>query len=59
MSRVVAQPTFVGLAGFQFIVDIFGVEHLTGLGIDNQDLARSNAAFGHDCLRLVVVGAHL
>ena len=59
MSRVVAQPALVGLAGFQFVVDIFCVEHLTGLSIDNQDLARSNAAFGHDCLRLVVVGAHL
>ena len=45
MSRIVAQPALVGLAGFQFVVDIFGVEHLTGLGIDNQDLARSNTAF--------------
>ena len=59
MSRVVAQPALVGLAGFQFVVDIFSVEQLTSLGIDNQNLARPNAAFGYDCLRLIVVGAHL
>ena len=59
MSRVVAQPALVWLTGFQFVIDIFGVEHFTGLGIDNQDLARPNAAFGDDCLRFVVIGAHL
>ena len=59
MSRIVAQPAFVRLAGLQFVIDILGVEHLTGLGIDNEDLARSNAAFGNDSLRLVVIGANL
>ena len=35
MSRIVAQPAFVRLAGLKFVIDILGVEHLTGLGIDN------------------------
>ena len=36
MCRALSRSQRLGLAGFQFVVDIFGVEHLTGLGIDNQ-----------------------
>src|SRR5690606_7448763 len=43
--------------GFQPVVDVVGVQHLPGVSIHGQDLARADAALGDDILGLVVPDA--
>ncbi len=56
-QRVLTQPLLVGVLGFQPVVDVVGVQHLPGVSIHGQDLARADAALGDDILGLVVPDA--
>ncbi len=54
---VIPQPALIWLGGLQHVVDIFRVQDFLVLGIDRQDLARPDAAFGNHIFSFVVVGA--
>ena len=48
------QPLAVGVARFEAIRNIIGMQHFTGFGIDCQNLTRTNAAFTDHVFRLVI-----
>ncbi len=56
-NGVFTQPTLVRLRSRQLLIDLVGVHDLAGLGIDRQDLTRSNTAFGDHVFRLVIVSS--
>ena len=53
-QRILAQPLLIRMARLQAVVDGVGVQHLTGFGVDSQNLARPYAAFGNHVFGLVV-----
>ena len=56
---VVLEPLFVGMAAFQFLIDLPGVAEGAGLGVDGEDLARTETALGHHLAGVVFVHPHL
>ena len=56
-ARVVPQPLFIGLAGFQQFIDVLGVQHLAFLGIHHKNLAWADPTLGNHLLGLVAMGA--
>jgi len=58
-QRRATQPLLVGMLGFQAVVDVAGMQNLAGVGIDGENLTRTDAALGNDILRLVIPYTHL
>ena len=54
---VAFQPVPIGVAHLETVVDVLGVQHFTGFGINGQDLARPDPTLGHHVFRLVAVNA--
>ena len=58
VPRIVAEPALIGLTGLQFVINVFGVQYFTCLGIDNKNLAGSDTALGNNGLWFVVIGTN-
>ena len=52
--RVLLEPAAIRIGGLEPLVDIVGMQHLAGLGIDGENLPRPDTALGHHGFRLIV-----
>ena len=56
-SGVLSQPLFVGLASFQQLIDILGVQYFAFLGVNHKNLTGADPTLGNHLLRLIAMGA--